>query len=63
MDIDRTSPSYKLGRCEAALENIMGHLAAARMQRSASDDKIIADHIDAALEIASKTYRAVVTHG
>lgn len=59
MEIDRTSPFYKLGQCGATLEIIMGHLGAARMQRAASDDKIIADHIDAALEIATKTFRAI----
>lgn len=59
METDRTSPSYKLGQCEAALENIMGHLGAARMQRAASDDKIIAEHIDAALEMATNTFRAI----
>jgi hypothetical protein len=35
-----------------ALEEIRAHLGAARIQRAPSDDKIIAEHIDAAFELA-----------
>lgn len=34
------------------LERIIGHLGAAAVQRSFHDDRIIADHIDEALEAA-----------
>lgn len=45
---------------EAELVEIIGHLGAAKMQRAASDDRIIAEHIDAALEIASAARRALL---
>lgn len=35
------------------LDEIIGHLGAARNQRASCDDKIIAGHIDAAYEAAS----------
>lgn len=37
-----------------ALDEIIGHLGAAQIQRAASDDKIIAVHIDAALDAAKR---------
>lgn len=37
-----------------ALDEIIGHLGAAQIQRAASDDKIIAEHIDAALDAAKR---------
>ncbi len=40
-----------------ALDEIRAHLGAAKMQRAPSDDKIIAAHIDAALEIARTACR------
>lgn len=36
------------------LEDIIGHLGAAQVQRSARDDSIIAAHIDAALTAAKE---------
>lgn len=42
---------------EETLLEIIGHLSAAKMQRAPSDDKIIAEHIDAALAIATKLRR------
>lgn len=36
-----------------ALEEIRGHLGAAKMQRAPSDDAIIADHIDASHKLAN----------
>lgn len=39
------------------LTEIMAHLGAAKMQRLPSDDRIIAEHIDAALELARAAYR------
>lgn len=45
----------------AALEAVVAHLGAAKMQRAPADDKIIADHIDAALEIAKKARAAKST--
>jgi hypothetical protein len=41
------------------LEEIVGHLGAARIQRDPSDDKIIAEHIDAAHEAAVTAWRIV----
>lgn len=42
-----------------SLAEIMSHLGAAQIQRAPSDDKIIAEHIDQALDIATKTYRSI----
>lgn len=42
---------------EDALIEIIGHLGAALMQRAPSDDQIIAEHIDAALAIATNLRR------
>lgn len=42
-----------------ALYEIMGHLGAAKMQRAPSDDQIIAEHIDDALDIATKAYSSI----
>jgi hypothetical protein len=39
------------------LETIVGHLHAAKSQRSSSDDQIIADHIEEAYEVASTMLR------
>lgn len=36
------------------LLEIIGHLGAAQIQRAPSDDKIIAEHIDAALALAQR---------
>lgn len=44
---------------KAALLDIIGHLGAAQIQRAPSDDKIIAEHIDHANEIATKVYRSI----
>jgi hypothetical protein len=43
------------------IHEIIGHLGAAAMQRSPSDDKIIAEHIDAALVLASKALASLST--
>jgi hypothetical protein len=42
---------------DAALLDIVGHLHAAQVQRAASDDRIIAEHIDAALALARQVRR------
>lgn len=42
---------------EEAILTIIGHLGAAQMQRAPSDDRIIAEHIDAALKIAMSLRR------
>lgn len=36
------------------LDEIIGHLGSAKVQRAQSDDKIIAGHIDAAYDAATK---------
>ena len=41
-----------------ALDKIRAHLGAAKMQRAPSDDKIIADHIDAAHAIACRALKS-----
>lgn len=46
------SDSFKVGYSISMFEAIIGHLGAADMQRSPSDDKIISDHIVAALAAA-----------
>lgn len=40
------------------LESIIGHLGAAKMQRAPSDDRIIAEHIEAALDVATAARRS-----
>lgn len=40
------------------LESIIGHLGAAKMQRAPSDDRIIAEHIETALDIATAARRS-----
>lgn len=52
------SDAHQLGYCGAMFEGIIGHLGAAAVQRAESDDKIIADHIDRALELAKQGLRA-----
>lgn len=41
------------------IENLRGHLGAAKVQRAPSDDKIIANHIDAAYDIALRAERII----
>jgi len=48
-------------RCEAleaAMQGVYSHLYAAKRQRSPSDDKIIADHIDCACDVAFEAIAA-----
>lgn len=51
------SDAYRLGYCISMFEAIIGHLGAAAAQRSPSDDKIVADHIDVALARAKDGMR------
>lgn len=55
------SAHYKVGHSQSMFETIIAHLGAAAMQRAPSDDKIIADHIDAALSAAKRGLAAVTT--
>lgn len=48
---------------DETLIEIIGHLGAAAMQRAPSDDRIIADHIDAALALATKLRRDLNNYG
>lgn len=41
----------------AQLDRIIGHLGCAAIQRAFCDDKIIMDHVDAALEAAREVKR------
>ena len=43
----------------AIVEDLRGHLGAAKVQRIPSDDKIIAEHIDAAYDLALRAERRI----
>ena len=43
----------------AIVEDLRGHLGAAKVQRLPSDDKIIAEHIDAAYDAALRAERRI----
>lgn len=55
------SDAYKVGYSISMIEAIIEHLGTAAIQRAPSDDKIIADHIDAALAHAKAAHQALTT--
>lgn len=57
-----SAAATEIERLRDALLEIAGHLGAAQIQRAPSDDKIIAEHIDAALVIAQRARLLSSTH-
>lgn len=52
----------EVSRLRAALEEIRGHLGACIIQRIATDDRIIAEHIEDAYKIAKEADEACGPH-